>query len=190
MFPPLPSDWSALHPLIIHFPIALLLVAPILVILAMIARAGRRPYLVSALVLMTLGTIAIYIAVSTGEAAGEMAERMANVEAMVERHEEMAETAQAIFSVLTLVFAGLLIVPALIKRNLEGAFFYGAYAVFLVAYLAGAVVLANTAHAGGLLVHQAGVHAQMGPSTGNTTTGTGDGPTGTDRVSSRDDDDD
>ena len=35
-FPPIPS-WDGLHPLIVHFPIALLLVAPLLVVL------GPRP---------------------------------------------------------------------------------------------------------------------------------------------------
>ncbi len=38
MFPPLPTDWSGFHPLVIHFPIALLLVAPVLVVVAMVAR--------------------------------------------------------------------------------------------------------------------------------------------------------
>jgi uncharacterized membrane protein len=166
MFPPLPSDWSGLHPLVIHFPIALLLVAPILVVLAMVARNNRRPYLVSALVLMALGTLMTYVAVSTGEAAGELAERAGNVEAMIERHEGLAETTQAIFTVVTLVFAALLVVPALLKRKLEGMLFYATYGVFLVAYLAGTAVLANTAHQGGLLVHQAGIHAMVAPANG------------------------
>ncbi len=61
-----------------------------------------------------------YVAVSTGEAAGELAEQTGNVEAMLERHEELAETTRAIFTVLTLVFAGALVVPALLKRKLEG----------------------------------------------------------------------
>lgn len=169
MFPAFPTDWSGFHPLVIHFPIALLLVAPLLIVIAMVARTSRRPYLVSALVLMALGTIMAYVAVSTGEAAGELAERTGAVEAMVERHEDLAETTQAVFTVLTLLFAGLLVVPALLKRKLEGGFFFASYAIFLVMYLGGAAVLANTAHQGGLLVHQAGVRAIVAGPAGTAT---------------------
>jgi uncharacterized membrane protein len=161
MFPPLPADWSGFHPLVIHFPIALLLVAPLLVVVAMAARNNRRPYLVSALVLMVLGTVMTYVAVSTGEAAGELAEQAGNVEALLEQHEELAETTRTIFTVLTLLFAAALAVPPLLKRKLEGMLFYSTYGLFLAIYLAGAVVLANTAHQGGMLVHQAGVRATV-----------------------------
>ena len=65
MFPPIPS-WDGLHPLIIHFPIALLLVAPILVLLGLISPNRGRAFLGAALILMVLGTIASWIAVSTG----------------------------------------------------------------------------------------------------------------------------
>ena len=166
MFPPFPADWSGFHPLVIHFPIALLLVAPVLVVVAMLARNNRRPYLISALVLMALGTLMTYVAVSTGEAAGELAEQAGSVEAMLERHEELAETTRAIFTVLTLVFASALVVPSLLKRKLEGALFHAIYGLFLAIYLAGAVVLANTAHQGAMLVHQAGVRASVAQGAG------------------------
>jgi uncharacterized membrane protein len=166
MFPPLPSDWSGLHPLVIHFPIALLLVAPVLVVIAMFAKNGRRPYLVSAFVLMAVGTIMTYVAVSTGHAAGEIAEGTGATESLIERHEELAETTRTVFTVLTLVFAAALVVPSLLKRKLEGVAFHAAYGLFLVAYLAGAVVLANTAHQGGMLVHQAGGRAMVAPASG------------------------
>jgi|CXWL01.1.fsa_nt_gi uncharacterized membrane protein len=161
MFPPLPTDWSGLHPLIIHFPIALLFVAPLLVLIGVALKSGRRAYLFSALVLMVVGTIATFVAVSTGEAAGELAEGVGSVEAMLESHEDLAETTRAVFTVLTLLFAGILVVPALMKRELQGALFYIAHGVFLVAYVAGMAQLANTAHEGGRLVHQAGVRAMV-----------------------------
>ncbi len=161
MFPPLPMDWSGLHPLIIHFPIALLFVAPLLVLIGIALKSGRRAYLVSALVLMVVGTFTTFLAVSTGEAAGELADGVGSVGAMLERHEELAETTRAVFTVLTLLFAGILVVPTLMKRELKGAIFYVAHGVFLVAYVAGMAQLANTAHQGGLLVHQAGIRAMV-----------------------------
>lgn len=161
MFPPLPMDWSGLHPLVIHFPIALLFVAPLLIVIGLALKSGRRAYLFSALVLMVIGTVTTFVAVSTGEAAGELAEGVGSVGAMLERHEELAETTRAVFTVLTLLFAGILVVPALMKRQLQGALFYVAHGVFLVAYVAGMAQLANTAHEGGMLVHQAGVRAMV-----------------------------
>ena len=55
--PPIPS-WTELHPLVIHFPIALLLVAPLFIIIGMIVNPQKgRPFLIAALILMLLGTV-------------------------------------------------------------------------------------------------------------------------------------
>lgn len=161
-FPPIPS-WDGLHPLIIHFPIALLLVAPLFVILGAVLEPRRgRPFLIAALVLMVLGTIGTLAAVSTGEAAGELAERAGQVEAVLERHEELAETTRTVFLALTAVFAAVLFVPRLFRRELARGPLTALLAVFLVSYGAGAVLLANTAHNGGRLVHELGVQAMIG----------------------------
>src|SRR5512138_3423077 len=107
MFPPIPS-WDSVHPLIVHFPIALLLVAPILVILGILLPRQSRGLFIAALVLMAIGTIATYFAVATGEAAGELAERTPGVAAVLENHEELADTTRVIFTALTVIFAVIL----------------------------------------------------------------------------------
>jgi uncharacterized membrane protein len=157
-FPPIPS-WDALHPLIIHFPIALLFIAPILVLLGIILPRQGRGLFIAAFVVMALGTIATYFAVATGEAAAELAERTPGIAAVLERHEEMAETTQAIFTALTVVFAGILFVPSLLKRNPGRKSVAVVNLAFLVFYAAGTIVLANVGHEGGRLVHEYGVHA-------------------------------
>ena len=74
-FPAIPS-WDALHPLIIHFPIALLLIAPIFIVVgAVLTPAKGRSYLIAAMVLLLVGTASIFVAVESGEAAGKLAER-------------------------------------------------------------------------------------------------------------------
>ena len=161
MFPPIPS-WDAIHPLIVHFPIALLLVAPVLIVLGLFLSKQSRGLFIGALVMMALGTIATYLAVATGQAAGELAERTPGVANVLEQHEQLAETARAIFTALTIVFAAILFVPSIFKRGLGRKTVAIASVVFLVLYAGGALLLANVAHQGGLLVHQYGVTAMMG----------------------------
>lgn len=156
-FPPLPS-WDGLHPLIVHFPIALLLVAPLFVILGMVLRHGR-PFLWTTLLLMAIGTAATFVAVSTGEAAGKLAERTPEINAVLEHHEELAETTRVVFTVLTVIFAAILVVPAAFRRQPGRVVKVILPLVFLVCYGAGVILLANTAHNGGRLVHELGVQA-------------------------------
>jgi uncharacterized membrane protein len=160
--PPLPS-WDGLHPLIVHFPIALLFVAPLFVVLGIVLRRSRL-FLWAALLLMAIGTAGTFFAVSTGEAAGKLAERTPQINAVLERHEELAETTRIIFTALTLVFASIVVAPAALRRLQGAAFRITLPLVFLLFYGAGVVVLANTAHNGGRLVHELGVQALMAPS--------------------------
>jgi uncharacterized membrane protein len=156
--------WSELHPLIIHFPIVLLLIAPLFIVAGMVMKPGKgRPFLIAALALMLLGTASAFLAVSTGEAAGEVAEGSAAVSAVLEHHEDLAHTTQIVFTVLTFIFATTLFLPRLLKREMSSAALRVLLAAFLLFYAAGAVILVNTAHNGGRLVHEFGVHAGIAP---------------------------
>ena len=155
--PRLPS-WDGLHPLIVHFPIALLLVAPLFVVLGMTLRRNR-PFLWAALLLMAIGTAATFIAVSTGEAAGRLADRTPEIKAVLEHHEELAETTRVVFTVLTVIFAAIVIVPTAVLRLHTRTVTVVLSLAFLVCYGAGVLLLVNTAHNGGRLVHELGVQA-------------------------------
>src|ERR1017187_2052983 len=66
----LTEDWNGLHLLVVHIPIILLLVAPLLVIVGVRFSAAKRQLLLgSALILMVLGTAMTYVAVATGKSA-------------------------------------------------------------------------------------------------------------------------
>jgi len=164
MLPPIPS-WDGLHPLIIHFPIALLLVAPLLVLIGVFLPNKGRSFLIAAFILMLLGTVASFIAVSTGASAGELAERVANVESVLENHEELAETTRTVFSALTVIFGVMLFAPMIFKKDLSSKIVIPLNLAFLIFYGAGVVLLINTAHEGGRLVHEFGVRAMMTAST-------------------------
>jgi uncharacterized membrane protein len=159
-FPPIPT-WDGLHPLIVHFPIALLLVAPAFIVLALIWRRHGGVLMTSALVLMVLGTAASFVSVSTGEAAGKLADRTPEINRVLAHHEQLAERTRLVFTVLTVVFAGLVAGPAVLRRELSRAPVVVLSLLFLAVYGAGAVVLVNTAHNGGRLVHEFGVHTLM-----------------------------
>lgn len=183
MLPPLPS-WDGLHPLIIHFPIALLIVAPLLILIGIFTAKRGKAFLISALILMVIGTTATFIAVSTGEAAGELAERVPNVEAVLESHEELAETTRTVFSILTVVFGIIVLAPMAFRKELSSRVTIPLNLAFLLFYSSGVVMLINTAHEGGKLVHQYGVHAMMA-SSGQSVTGS----VSTDKKSDDDNDD-
>lgn len=159
--PPLPS-WDGLHPLVVHFPIALLLVAPLFILLGVVLSRGR-PFLWAALLLMTIGTAGTFFAVSTGEAAGKLAERTPQINAVLEHHENLAERTRAGFAALTAIFAAILVLPALFRRRPRRLLTVVLPLVFLLVYGAGVVLLVNTAHNGGRLVHELGVQALVAP---------------------------
>jgi len=165
-FPPIPP-WDGLHPLIVHFPIALLLIAPLFVVVgAILAPQKGRTWFLTALVLMAVGTFSIFVSVSTGEAAGELADRNPAVSAVLERHQELAETSRIVFAVLTVIFATIVLAPMALRR-VSGRVTSSVLAlVFLLFYGAGALLLVNTAHNGGRLVHELGVHAMVAQSAG------------------------
>jgi uncharacterized membrane protein len=161
MLPPWPG-LDGLHPLVIHFPVALLLTAPVFVLLAMLL-PRRTAFGVSALVMLVLGTAGAFVAVATGEAAAELATRTEAITAAIDSHASLAETARNVFAGLTLLYAGILAAPVLIKKLATRAWVVGTNAVFLGLLLAGGLVLANAAHHGGLLVHKFGVQAMLPP---------------------------
>ncbi len=162
-FPPIPA-WDALHPLIVHFPIALLLVAPLFIVIgALLRREKGQMYLFSALILMAVGTSAVFVALETGEAAAKLAERTPEINAVLEHHEQLAETTRVVFSALTVIFAAILLLPRLLRRGSGWLVGRALPLIFLLLYGAGMLLLVNTAHNGGRLVHEFGVHALVEP---------------------------
>lgn len=163
MLPPLP-DWSSLHPLVIHFPIALLLAAPVLMLAGLIARRRGHCLFISALILIAMGVGGAFLAVATGEAAAELAERSDLTNRMIERHAELAETTRLVFSILGVVYAAMILVPMALRRELNRKLMISLSLAFFLVYSASLLLVVNTAHWGGLLVHQQGVHAMFTPS--------------------------
>jgi len=171
LLPPVPT-WDGFHPLVIHFPIALLLVAPVFIMAGLAAPREARSCFAAALILMGLGVVAAWVAVASGHAAAELVEQEGAVRTVLERHAELGEMTRNVFTALTLVFMVFVFLPARLKRPLSRGVTAGLGLLFLVLYAAGALLLANTAHQGARLVHEFGVHAVVaGVSSGSVAPG-------------------
>src|ERR1035437_3368433 len=99
-FPPIPN-WDGLHPLIVHFPVALLLIVLLFVVAGLIAPPVGHGLFVAALMLLIAGTAGAYLAVETGEATARIADRTPEINQMIERHSHLAETTRLLFTILT-----------------------------------------------------------------------------------------
>jgi uncharacterized membrane protein len=163
MLPPWPG-WDGLHPLIIHFPIALLMVAPVFLVLAIVGKTHAPGFAWSAFALLLLGTAAAFVAVSTGQAAAELAERSDAINAVLMRHEELAEQTRNIFAGITASYAILLLLPFGFKLFTRQSYRTIVSGLMLIVVLAGSLQLVRAAHQGGLLVHKFGVHTMLPPS--------------------------
>lgn len=154
--------WNELHPLAVHFPIALLLVAPLFVLMGAVyhRRTTGLPFLVCALILMSVGTLGIFVSMSTGDASSAIVQTPA-LKPLIGQHEDMAETTAWVFSSLTGIFAAMFYGLVLVQRRGKSPLARSLPLIYLVLYIAGAVLLVQTAHRGGQLVHEFGVHATM-----------------------------
>lgn len=166
--PPLPA-WDSLHPLIIHFPIVLLLLSPLFIAMSAAMRPPKgRPYMIVALIVLLLGTGSLFLALSTGEAASELAERGGAVDAVLKNHESLAEETRFVFTGLSVILLGMFVLPLVLRRQETRLFSTVLPLSFLALYSVGVLFLVNTAHAGGRLVHEFGIHAML-PAGGNQT---------------------
>lgn len=165
-FPPTPPTWDAWHPILVHFPIGLLPTAGVLVLLALILRKHANPLNLAALVVMVLGTVGLFLAFSSGEAAEEFAPDQPAIHAAVHEHEEAAEAARITFLCFTIAFALYALALWFVSKPKARAWITGVGVAFLVGYLVPCLMLMNAGHLGGQLVHVHGVHARLGPSAG------------------------
>ncbi len=165
-FPPMPT-WHALHPLIIHFPIVLLLVSPLFIVISATLPPPRgKPYMMTAILLLLLGTASLFIATSTGKAAARVVERGGAMDAVLETHRNFATETIIVFSQLSIILLGIFLLPRMLRRRESRLFSTVLPLTFLAFYFGGIVFLVNTAHTGGRLAHEFGVHTVISAITG------------------------
>lgn len=144
-----PFPMESAHPLVVHFPIALLLMA---VLLDLLAIALKHPaWHRVALWNLGLGTLGAGVAVWSGLRAAEVARHTFAIHQVMERHERLG--------VATLILGSLIVAWRLLARDRLGPR-SRTLAMLLMAAMAG--TLAYGAHLGGRLVYEFGVGGMFG----------------------------
>ena len=161
--PSLPS-WDAMHPIIVHFPIVLLLLAPAFVLFGIARSPGKgSPYFGAGVVLLLSGTLSLFAAIESGEATAELADLNQWAQAVLKSHQELASETRNIFVALSAISLIVFVLPHFIRQSATRLFSTILPLAFLAFYAVGIIFLVNTGHAGGRLVHQYGVHALVSP---------------------------
>ena len=155
--------WNHIHPALVHFPLALLTVAPLLVLLGLVWPAQRRGVHASALILLLLGFGGLVLALLSGQAVERYARATPALVAAVRDHERSAQGTTMIFGLLLLAFAAIWGLPLLRKRALPEGLEAALLAAWLLLGVGGVLALGRTGHLGGHLVHDLHTHAYPEP---------------------------
>ena len=153
-------DLTYLHPMVVHFPIALILVGFLAEVVGIIAK--KDFFNKMAFYLLALGSLAIIVTYISGEAAGGGIEESGTLKDAIEKHQDAARIAM-ILTLVTFIFRSIL----LYTKKYTGYLKIIAAVIFLISTLA----IARAASFGGDLVykHGAGVEVSTGISKPNIT---------------------
>lgn len=159
--PPLPP-WEGLHPLVVHYPIALLTIVPLLVLLAAAWSKHAKPLVLAAWVVLTIGVGGTLLATATGDAAEHAVRGAADGwYPVMKRHENVAESARNMFLGLWALFTVFGIVVMAFGKPVPRSLTIAGCVVYVLLHLPATLVLANAAHLGGRLVHEFGARAPL-----------------------------
>ncbi len=146
-----------LHPLVVHLPIALAALMPLVAIGLFVAwwkgALSRRTWVI-AVALQAILVVSGFVAMRTGGQEEERVERVVP-EAAIEAHEEAAEVMVWAAAAVLLLSAGALVPNQRAARALAGATIAGTVAVLMLGVRAG--------EAGGALVYQHNAGAAYAP---------------------------
>lgn len=144
---------SHLHPMIVHFPIALLMVGFLAEVIGLFLK--KEFFSKAAFYLLLLGSLGVIAAFISGQFAGNGIEESGALKAAMETHET-----SALITIWLVSIASIVKLATLYFKKLEKQLRLVAFAIFLL----GVLSVARTGYYGGNLVykHAAGVQINLG----------------------------
>ncbi len=146
-------DTTHLHPMIVHFPIALIIVGFLAELTSFFI---KKEFLsTAAFYLLILGTLGVVAAYFTGQYAGDGIVEVGALKQALETHEDAAE-----LTLWIMILAAMARIAIVILKKYHGAYKGLAFVLFLF----GVAAIARTGFYGGELVykHAAGVKINLG----------------------------
>jgi uncharacterized membrane protein len=146
-------DTQHIHPMIVHFPIALLIVGLLADAAGLISK--KDFFSKAGFYLLILGTLGVVAAYFSGNLAGDGVTEAGSLKQALESHEEAAE-----LSIWLMSAAALVRIAFVAVKKYSGSLKWIAFALFLI----GVLSIARTGYYGGELVykHAAGVQLDLG----------------------------
>jgi uncharacterized membrane protein len=146
-------DLNHLHPMIVHFPIALLIVGFLFDLIGTLLK--KEFYSNAGFYLLILGTVGVVAAYLSGGYAGDGVSEAGALKQALETHEAAAELSLWLMAVASITRIGFVVL-----KKYNGIFKW----VALVLFFAGVLSIARTGYYGGELVfkHAAGVQLNLG----------------------------
>lgn len=151
--PPLPN-WSALHPLITHIPIALLSLSPIALLAGALTRNKvSKVFLITTLFLLVLGTAMLPVALHTGRTSATAGNLLPEMNSILDEHRALARYTTSAMVTATVLFA-LTLFTRMALRLPDNSMISAVLPVaFLIFYSIGMFQLLSTATHGAQMVH-------------------------------------
>ncbi len=146
-------DTNHLHPMIVHFPIALLLVGFLFEVLSLFIK--KEVFSTAAFYLLILGTLGVIGAYISGDIAGDGISESGMLKNALDSHEDAAFIALCIAVSASIIKTGYV----LLKKN-----YLALKWLSFVLFLCGAIAVCRTGYYGGQLVYKyaAGVQLNIG----------------------------
>lgn len=146
-------DTTHIHPMIVHFPIALLIVGFLFDLIGIFVK--KEFYCKAGFYLLILGTLGVIAAYFSGDMAGDGISEVGALKQALETHESAA-----MLSLWIMVIASVVRIGTVAFKKYSGAYKWIALALFLI----GVLSIARTGYYGGELVfkHAAGVQFNLG----------------------------